>query len=53
MVNFIRNFSMQETFSQLKEQWRDNPRRLLHKSLLVFLAADFILSPEPLWADVF
>lgn len=53
MVNFIRNFSMQGIFSQLKEQWRDNPRRLLHKSLLVFLAADFILSPEPLWADVF
>lgn len=34
-------------------QWRDMPRTLLHRVTLLVLAAGFILSPEPVWADLF
>lgn len=46
-------FTIRAALSKLVTRWRNNPRPLLHDALLVFLAADFVLSPEPLWADLF
>lgn len=40
-------------WSDFAAQWRDTPRPLLHRVTLLVLAAGFILSPEPVWADVF
>ena len=33
--------------------WRGDRRALLHEFLLIFLAAGFVVAPEPLWSDLF
>lgn len=53
MVSAVRSLNLPEVGARLRAGWCNTPRSLLHKSLLVFLAADFVLSPEPLWADLF
>jgi O-antigen ligase len=45
--------SVRHLWIDFATQWHDTPRIQLHHITLLVLAAGFILSPEPVWADLF